>query len=226
MELIRIKVEDILQHAENRRIYSATNIEQLIECIKSLGLMQRIILNKKNEVLCGNRRLKAVKQLGWKEVEVEIVDIPEEDEPTYMVNSNSHRTKTDLEKYHEIKVLKSFWAKSQGCRTDLDENLSENEKGSTRERIANTIGITPSAVYKTEYVGDKAYNLLSLVGTGKDKISLNEAYKACAPPKRKEYKAVEEVDLTEIKPCHFCGNETRRINTNENGELKYENHGK
>lgn len=226
MNKVKLKVEDILQHAENRRIYSATNIEQLIECIKSLGLMQRIILNKKKEVLCGYRRLLAIKELGWKEVDVEIVDIPEEDEPAYMVNSNSHRTKTDLERYHEIKVLKSFWAKSQGCRTDLDESLSEEEKGSTRKRIADTIGVTESAVYKTEYVGDKAYNLLPLIGTGEDKISLNEAYKACAPAKPENYKAVEEVDLLEIKPCHFCGNETRRININENGELKYENHGK
>lgn len=222
----KIKVEDILQHAENRRIYSATNIEQLMECIKSLGLMQRIILNKKNEVLCGYRRFLAIKELGWKEVEVEIVDIPIEEEPAYMVSSNSHRTKTSLEKYHEIKILKSYWGKKQGQRTDLEDCLSEEEKLTTRKRIANEIGVTESEVRKTEYVGDKAFNLLPLIGTGEDKISLNEAYKACAPQKPQNYKAVEEVDLLEIKLCHFCGNETKRINTNENGELIYENHGK
>lgn len=221
----KIKVEDILQHAENRRIYSATNIEQLMECIKSLGLMQRIILNKKNEVLCGYRRLLAIKELGWKEVEVEIVDIPIEEEPAYMVSSNSHRTKTSLEKYHEIKILKSYWGKKQGQRTDLEDCLSEEEKLTTRKRIANEIGVTESEVRKTEYVGDKAFNLLPLIGTGEDKISLNEAYRACAPAKPKHNKPVEEIDLNEIKCCHYCGGKTRRIKPNNNGELKFINHG-
>ena len=225
MKKTLIKVGDILQHAENKRIYSATNIEQLMECIKSLGLMQNIILNKKNEVLCGYRRLLAIKELGWKEVEVEVIDIPEEDEPAYMVQSNSHRTKTALEKYHEIKVLKAYWAKPQGHRTDLDDTISEGDKETTRDRIANSIGDTPSTVYKVEFVGDKAPNLLPLIGSGDDKISLNEAYKACAPDKPVNDKPVEEIDLTEIKPCHYCGNETRRIKENENGELKFISHG-
>lgn len=225
MVLSKIKVEDILQHAENRRIYSVTNVEQLMECIKSLGLMQRIILNSKKEVLCGGRRLEAIKQLGWKEVEVEIVDLPEEDEPAFIVSSNSHRTKTSEEKYHEIKILKSHWAKKQGQRTDLDDSLSEEEKLTTRKRIANSIGVTESEVRKTEYVGDNAMHLLKIIGSGKDEISLNEAYKSCASTKPVHTKPVEEIDLTEIKCCHYCGSETRRINSDNNGELKFINHG-
>lgn len=225
MVLSKIKVEDILQHAENKRIYSVTNVEQLMVCIQSLGLLQHIILNKKNEVLCGSRRLEAIKQLGWKEVDVEIVDIPEEDEAACMVSSNTHRTKTSEEKYHEIKILKSHWAKKQGQRTDLDDSLSEEEKLTTRKRIANAIGGTESEVRRTEFIGDNAFHLLALIGSGEEKMSLNEAYKACAPAKPKHNKAVEEIDLTEIKCCHYCGSETRRINSDNNGPLKFINHG-
>ena len=178
MNIIKIKVEDILQHPENKRIYSPTNIEQLMECIKSLGLMQRIIVNKKTQALCGYRRTQAIKLLGWDEVEVEVKDLAEDQEPAYMVYSNTHRTKTALEKFYEIKILKESWAKPQGYRSDLDDSLSDEEQKSTRERIADTIGDKPSTVYKIEKVGDEAHELLQYIDI-EDGLSLNEAYKAC-----------------------------------------------
>ena len=128
------------------------------------------------EVLCGWRRLQAILAIGsFLEIEVTVVNVKPEDEAAFMVFSNSQRTKTALEKYREAVVLKQHWAKKPGQRTDLQLELSAEEKISTRSRIADAIGISESEVHKLETVGEKDIAMLELVG---DDVSLNEVYNA------------------------------------------------
>ena len=65
------------------------DISALKESIQKIGLINPIIVNEKNELLSGFRRLEACRQLGWIEVEFKIFD------------SNSDKVQElDLE-YHE-----------------------------------------------------------------------------------------------------------------------------
>ncbi len=63
------------------------NIEQLKESIRKYGLLNPITVNTKNELIAGNRRLEALRQLGWTEVPVVIASI----------NTKVHRLEVELE---------------------------------------------------------------------------------------------------------------------------------
>jgi len=65
------------------------DISELKRSIQEVGLINPIIVNEKNELLSGFRRLEACRQLGWIEVEVKIIN-----------TSSDDVKKLDLE-YHE-----------------------------------------------------------------------------------------------------------------------------
>ncbi len=50
------------------------DINSLMQSMKKYGLINPIVINKDYELLSGYRRLYAAKRLGWKEIEVKIVD--------------------------------------------------------------------------------------------------------------------------------------------------------
>ncbi len=49
------------------------DINSLVESIKHYGLLNPITVNEKNELIAGERRLQAVKQLGWHTIPVIVI---------------------------------------------------------------------------------------------------------------------------------------------------------
>ena len=74
------------------------------------------MINKKNEVISGNRRLEAVRKLKIEDVEVVVRDIKKEDEPLIIISHNSQRIKTARELLNEIKVLYKYYSVRRGSR--------------------------------------------------------------------------------------------------------------
>ena len=68
---MKISVKKLSHHPLNEEIYSLSSIEDLMSSIDKVGLLQPLVVNQKFQVLSGNRRLEAVKRLGWKSVEVD-----------------------------------------------------------------------------------------------------------------------------------------------------------
>ena len=58
------KVSQLTPHPNNKEIYNDTDITELKTSIEELGLLEGLVINNKNEVLSGNRRLKALKEIG------------------------------------------------------------------------------------------------------------------------------------------------------------------
>lgn len=54
------------------------DLTQLMESIRTHGLMNPIVVNEHKELVAGERRLESVKRLGWTSVEVHVVHIPNE----------------------------------------------------------------------------------------------------------------------------------------------------
>lgn len=50
------------------------NLEDLKESLKLYGLMNPITINKRYELIAGERRLQAAKQLGWTNINVNVID--------------------------------------------------------------------------------------------------------------------------------------------------------
>ncbi|MCO4793139.1 MAG: ParB N-terminal domain-containing protein [Bacteriovoracaceae bacterium] len=58
----------------NPYLRTETDIDSLVKSIETVGLINPITINDKNELLAGGRRYQAMKELGWDEAPVQMVE--------------------------------------------------------------------------------------------------------------------------------------------------------
>lgn len=106
-----IPVRDIIPNPfQARKRIPAKSVRALAEEIKELGLwtgsLKGRMKNGKLQLCYGHRRLQALKQLGWKDVEVEIEDLTDEEMAFQGMAENMQRESlSDIEKAEAIKVM-------------------------------------------------------------------------------------------------------------------------
>ncbi len=126
-----MKLEDIIPADYNPRIElkaGDTEYDALTNSISRFGLVEPLIVNKRNNVLIGgHQRLNVLKQMGVEETEVIVVDLPEEKEKQLNVSLNKIEGEWDMYKLEE--VLKDI---------DVDDIIYT---GFSEEEIGNIIGI-------------------------------------------------------------------------------------
>jgi len=170
---MKIKVSKLKHHPKNQEIYSLSSIEDLTESIVNVGLLQPLIINHKNEVISGNRRLVSIKKLGWKEVEVEQRNITEEDEEFLLVQYNKQRVKTFRELLNEYQVLKEYYIVGQGKRTDLT-SVHANKGLNGRDKVSEQIGISSSQLGKLLFINKHHPEHIDLLDKGI--LTVNQSY--------------------------------------------------
>jgi len=68
------------------------DLSKLMESIRTHGQINPVLINSKRELIAGQRRLEAIKRLGWKNIEVHITDVNSEaDEVELEIDENLHR---------------------------------------------------------------------------------------------------------------------------------------
>jgi len=70
----KLKVADIRPYSNNSKLHSSEQIERLAKSIKDFGYLQKIGVDKNNEVVFGHCRLLAIKHLKY-DGEIEVVDL-------------------------------------------------------------------------------------------------------------------------------------------------------
>ena len=73
-------IDKIVPHPKNSEIYNLSNIDDLSNSISEMGLLEKIVIDQKNQIISGHRRLEAVKKLGWRKIDVEKIKVSESDE--------------------------------------------------------------------------------------------------------------------------------------------------
>lgn len=84
-------ISRIKPNPNNPRIIKDEKFRKLVQSLKDLPEMAQvrpIVCNQDMVVLGGNMRLKAMKEAGWKEVPVEVVDWPEDKQQEFIIKDN------------------------------------------------------------------------------------------------------------------------------------------
>ena len=103
MELKKIKIEQIKEAKYNPRKITKEELDKLKNSIKQFGYVEPIIVNKKTDnVVGGHQRLKALKELKQKEVDVIYIDIEENKEKALNLALNKITGDWDEEKLIDL----------------------------------------------------------------------------------------------------------------------------
>ena len=88
MEMIKVVVSSIVPYEKNPRKNDKA-VKEVAESIKQCGYSNPIIVDENMVVLCGHTRLKALKKLGYQEIDVIKLDgLTEEQKKKYRIYDN------------------------------------------------------------------------------------------------------------------------------------------
>ena len=102
---MKFKVDKLEHHPLNKEIYNLSSIDELMNSIKTVGLLQPLTIDQKFQVISGNRRFESVKRLGWNEVEVNQIHVEKTEEILLLIHFNQQRVKSIKELLSEFDHL-------------------------------------------------------------------------------------------------------------------------
>jgi len=162
---ITVKVSEILPN--NCKLYSHSNIEELVENISNNGLLEPLVLDTNYKIISGSRRYLAIKNLGWKTVNVLVTEPVDDKDLEYRVFShNRTRQKTFSEVLNEIDMLKKRYNVGSG-------NHQDKSKYSWRDIAAKELGFSSTKLHMYIVVGQDPYYVKHI---DNGDLSLNQAY--------------------------------------------------
>jgi len=91
MSVQTVKISDVKPNPNNPRLIKDDKFTKLVQSLKEFPEMANvrpIVVNQDFVVLGGNMRLKAMKEAGWKEVPVQVVDWSEDQQKEFIVKDN------------------------------------------------------------------------------------------------------------------------------------------
>ena len=169
---MKVKVSTLTHHPKNREIYDLSSIDELMLSISEVGLLQPLTIDTRNQVISGNRRFESIKRLGWKEVEVIVLEVKEEEEELLLIHFNKQRIKSFKELINEYLTLDRIYRKGQGKRTDLTSVKSN--RSSSRDVISSEMGISSSQLQRLVYIHRNRPEYIELLDKGI--LTVNQSY--------------------------------------------------
>jgi len=88
----KVKITEVISNPNNPRLIKDDKFKKLVKSIQDFPDMlnvRPIVVNKDMVVLGGNMRLKAIKEAGIKEINVEIVDWNEQQQKEFIIKDNA-----------------------------------------------------------------------------------------------------------------------------------------
>jgi len=145
---MKVKIDGLKPHPFNKRVFkdlSTEKFEAFKRDISLRGLKYPLEITPDNIIICGHQRWKAVKDLGWEDVEVKILKGWTDDQLLeHMIKDNLLRRQLDeFEQVDCGKKLEEIYKGRQGRPSEKhgqnDRDLSQ--KGETRDLVAQDLGL-------------------------------------------------------------------------------------
>ena len=135
-DVLSIKIDQIKVNEDNaRKTFNQESIDSLGESIKLYGVLQPLVLIKREdhyEIVAGERRYRAAKSVGLKEVPAIIKDLSKKDKDMVSMVENIQRE--DLNPYEEAQAYTNIMKDYKMNQAELSELL-----GKSRTYIANMV---------------------------------------------------------------------------------------
>ena len=149
-------------HHQNSVIYGEDeDVTELIELIRMSGWVKPLVVTRTGTIISGHQRCKAVLELGWESVQVEVREFPDElAELEALLLENASRFKTVEQKVREASAWKEvetekakkrqLAAQNNTAGRAVPENFPEllKEKGETRDHLARLVGLGSGRTYQ------------------------------------------------------------------------------
>lgn len=87
----KLPIDKIVPNPDNPRIIKDDKFKKLVQSLKDFPEMadvREVVVNKDLVILGGNMRFRAMKEAGWKDVPVKIVDWPEDKQKEFVIKDN------------------------------------------------------------------------------------------------------------------------------------------
>ena len=160
----KVKIAEVKPNPNNPRLIKDDKFRKLVKSIQEFPDMlsvRPIVVNKDMVVLGGNMRLKAIKEAGYKDIAVEIVDWTEDQQREFIVKDNASFGEWNWDdlanNWDEEKLVE--WGIDAWVNKGNDDLLELGEK--TEEESTNAPKIT-----------DEGYSLFEIVMLHENKVHL------------------------------------------------------
>jgi len=160
----KVKIAEVKPNPNNPRLIKDDKFRKLVKSIQEFPDMlsvRPIVVNKDMVVLGGNMRLKAIKEAGYKDISVEIVDWTEDQQREFIVKDNASFGEWNWDdlanNWDEEKLVE--WGIDAWVNKGNDDLLELGEK--TEEESTNAPKIT-----------DEGYSLFEIVMLHENKVHL------------------------------------------------------
>lgn len=140
MKIEKINIEDVKVYENNAKLHPAEQIEQIKKSIQEFGNNDPIAVDENNVIIEGHGRLIALKELGYKEIEViRLSHLNEEQKKAYMLVHNKLTMNSDFDLdllQEELSNIVNFDMSDYGFSLMI-ENIDSYEEG--EEKIAKEL---------------------------------------------------------------------------------------
>lgn len=154
------------------------DIEELAKDIKDNGLINPPVVNPSYELIAGERRLRALRYLGYKQIEVRVMSVQDALHQLKLEISENENRKdfTFSEKMKWAEELKNEYSKIAKENQTYGKNLPEVETGRVRDKIAKDLNIGSGETFrKSQYIYNNASEeMIKQLDEGQ--LSINKAY--------------------------------------------------
>ena len=178
-------------HPQNKELYDDFTPEgsELCESIRANGILEPIVIQEDRTIISGHRRHACALHLSLGGVPI-VYLVAGIDNRVAIVEANRYRTKTFSERMREARLLQEVEAEKASERRAF-KKVDEAEAGTTREKVAEAVGMKPSSfvkvkeIYEVSKTNENAKAIMLKLDTGT--ISVDAAHKAVrtliSPPK-------------------------------------------
>ena len=172
--IIKMGLDKINPNPLNKQIYGYNENEhkELVKSIELNGLLEPLTITRNNLLVSGHRRYKAVRDIGWEDVDCRLREF--DNVSVALVELNRHRKKTSTEILNEASILKEEYSKmvKRGRPKNGEEN--NGKKNWTILSVSEKLGVSTTQLKKLISIKKYEAEMLDKIDMGL--ISVGKAY--------------------------------------------------